>query len=102
MTFKSALETGDNRSNDAHFHHVHAQLHHYQYLHDIRPLLEVKLVRHSKIYDGLRGDLSALQIILVHTFLDIEPQSAEIAGDGSTCPIELEVWIYVSFASGAS
>lgn len=101
MAFKSALEAADDSRNDAHFHHIHAELHHHHHLHNIRPLLEVELVRYSKIYDGLGGDLCALQVVLVHSFLDVEPQSAEVAGYGPTCAVELEVGVYVTLAAGA-
>jgi hypothetical protein len=102
MAFKGTLEAGDDGCHYAQLDHIHAEFHDYYDLDDIGPLLEVEFICDSEVYYGLGCYLCALEVGFIDVLLDVESQAAEVAGCGSVRPIELEVGIYIAFATCAA
>jgi hypothetical protein len=102
VTLDDTFDAVDDRPKDTMLHHRHAELNKYDELDDVCPFLHVELIGYSKIQNTLSRYLCAGDVDLIDGFVYLESQAAKVASGRAASAVELEVWVYVSLAAGAS
>lgn len=102
VALDDTFDAVDDRPEDTMLHHGHAELNKYDDLDDVCPFLHVELIGYSEIQNTLSRYLCAGDVYLINGFVYLESQAAKVASRRAPSAVELEVWVYVPLAAGAS